>query len=262
LHRKKVKIIGKWRLTQLYENSRFFDRCGKCSVDGKYLMKKSLAFAMLSLSALMGSGAPIQASTVTFAAPNWVYNDTATVSWRVLIDDFTAGKYRVKISIDAPPVGDIFAFGFDSDLTGLNSASVTNVSATTVDTITGFYGTGINAQVTCGSGCNFNGIGQAFDYIVKLGAPGAASGLNTYWEFLIAHPAASLLSSFTQVGIRAQSIGTGGLSAKDYNSNPTYCQGLCAEPVEEVPLPAAFPLLAAGIGAMGLMGWRKRRNTV
>lgn len=225
-------------------------------------MKKSFAFAMLSLSALVAGGnfAPSHASTVTFATPSWVYNDTATVSWRVLIDDFTAGKYRVKISIDAAPLGDIFAFGFDSDLTGLSIASVTNVSSATGDIITGFYGTGINAQVTCGSGCNFNGIGQAFDYIVKLGAPGAASGLNTYWEFLIAHPAASLLSSFTQVGIRAQTIGTRGLSAKDYNSNPTYCQGLCAEPVGEVPLPAAFPLLAAGLSAMGFMGWRRKKK--
>lgn len=30
--------------------------------------------------------------------------------------------------------------------------------------------------------------------------------------------------------------------------------------VSPVPLPAALPLLAAGIGAMGFMGWRKRRK--
>lgn len=29
-----------------------------------------------------------------------------------------------------------------------------------------------------------------------------------------------------------------------------------------VPLPAALPLLAAGLSAMGFMGWRKRRKTV
>lgn len=28
----------------------------------------------------------------------------------------------------------------------------------------------------------------------------------------------------------------------------------------EVPLPAALPLLAAGLGAMGFMGWRRKRN--
>ena len=30
----------------------------------------------------------------------------------------------------------------------------------------------------------------------------------------------------------------------------------------EVPLPAAFPLLAAGLGAMGFMGWRKKRKAL
>ena len=30
--------------------------------------------------------------------------------------------------------------------------------------------------------------------------------------------------------------------------------------ISPVPIPAAFPLLAAGISAMGIMGWRKRRK--
>lgn len=32
--------------------------------------------------------------------------------------------------------------------------------------------------------------------------------------------------------------------------------------VSEVPLPAALPLLAAGLGAMGFMGWRRKRKAV
>jgi len=32
--------------------------------------------------------------------------------------------------------------------------------------------------------------------------------------------------------------------------------------LEPVPIPAALPLLAAGLGAMGLMGWRRKRKTV
>lgn len=226
-------------------------------------MKKTLAIALLAASAFV---APViftaaSASTVTFATPNWVYNNTANASWRVLIDDFTAGQYRVKVSIDGAPLGDLLALGFDSDLTGLTSSSVTHVSSSTGDAMTGFFGNGTNNQVTCGLGCNFNGIGQAFDYIVVLGVQGSASGLNTYWEFLIAHPVLSLLNSFTQVGIRAQTIGTSGVSAKDYNNTPTYCQGLCA-PVETVPLPAALPLLLGGLGGLAWLGRHRKRNSL
>ena len=32
--------------------------------------------------------------------------------------------------------------------------------------------------------------------------------------------------------------------------------------VSDVPLPAALPLLAAGLGAMGFMGWRRKRNAL
>lgn len=31
--------------------------------------------------------------------------------------------------------------------------------------------------------------------------------------------------------------------------------------ISEVPLPAAFPLFATGLGVMGLLGWRRKRQT-
>ena len=33
-----------------------------------------------------------------------------------------------------------------------------------------------------------------------------------------------------------------------------------AEPVSAVPLPAALPLFATGLGALGLIGWRRKRK--
>jgi hypothetical protein len=31
--------------------------------------------------------------------------------------------------------------------------------------------------------------------------------------------------------------------------------------VSATPLPAALPLFATGLGALGLLGWRRKRNT-
>ena len=31
-------------------------------------------------------------------------------------------------------------------------------------------------------------------------------------------------------------------------------------PVSEVPLPAALPLFATGLGALGLLGWRRKKK--
>jgi hypothetical protein len=36
--------------------------------------------------------------------------------------------------------------------------------------------------------------------------------------------------------------------------------GVTGEAVPETPLPAALPLFATGLGAMGLLGWRRKRK--
>ena len=50
---------------------------------------------------------------------------------------------------------------------------------------------------------------------------------------------------------------------QDGKSNDSYASWLVStEVVAPVPLPAALPLLAAGLGAMGFMGWRRRKASV
>jgi hypothetical protein len=36
--------------------------------------------------------------------------------------------------------------------------------------------------------------------------------------------------------------------------------GLAEVPPSETPLPAALPLFATGLGALGLLGWRRKRK--
>jgi hypothetical protein len=40
----------------------------------------------------------------------------------------------------------------------------------------------------------------------------------------------------------------------------TFGEGIGNEPIPETPLPAARPLFATGLGALGLLGWRRKRK--
>jgi hypothetical protein len=61
-------------------------------------------------------------------------------------------------------------------------------------------------------------------------------------------PAALPLSGITWVSNNADFVEPSG------NATPV------ANPVPETPLPAALPLFATGLGALGLLGWRRRRK--
>ena len=51
-------------------------------------------------------------------------------------------------------------------------------------------------------------------------------------------------------------IGTSGNSANVDN----ICLNTCTATLPEVPLPAALPLFATALGALGLLGWRRKRK--
>ena len=46
----------------------------------------------------------------------------------------------------------------------------------------------------------------------------------------------------------------------DFNGNGTMYHLFSVEPVQTTPIPAALPLFATGIGALGLLGWRRKRK--
>ena len=150
----------------------------------------------------------------------------------------------------------MLGFGFDTTLTGLTLSDLTFVSSSTGEGITGLY----TDTTSCGSGCNFNGAASAFDYIVGMGDQGSSNGLIEAFQFLIANTGNVLLdqTTFTRVGIRAQTVGPppdgGGGSTKDINS--------VNSAVQVVPIPAALPLFASGVGILGLVARRRSRSMV
>src|SRR5215216_1867577 len=88
---------------------------------------------------------------------------------------------------------------------------------------------------------------NTFDQIVRIGHQGTAGGLITATTFTIATHGQTLdASTFTMVGIRAQSVGLGpnggGGSAKDTSSTRTL--------IAAVPEPSSTLLLALALGSM------------
>jgi hypothetical protein len=152
-------------------------------------------------------------------------------------------------------------------LTSTNSSwSLTASDGTSVSSTTGggiISGTALEATPTgiytqggfgsiffCGDVSNCPGSGQtlAFQNLQLnggFGAPGVAS-LITWYEG-------------SSVVYQTGAIGhlPGIVSQVGFTIGP-FCQlGPCLSPT---PLPAAFPLFATGLGALGLLGWRRKRK--
>jgi hypothetical protein len=66
--------------------------------------------------------------------------------------------------------------------------------------------------------------------------------------------ALELFAPITQFNLRAVIAGPPILDRSVVASRASF------EPVSQVPLPAALPLFATGLGALGLLGWRRKRK--
>jgi hypothetical protein len=110
----------------------------------------------------------------------------------------------------------------------------------------------------CGPGCHFNGItSNTFDWIARIGHQGSAGGLITDTTFTLATHGQTLTSStFTALGIRAQSVGPtptgGGGSAKDISTTRTLTVA--------VPEPDSTLLLALAFGWLLALVWGWQRT--
>jgi len=139
----------------------------------------------------------------------------------------------VNGNFDAGPVGGQAPTGW----TYLNT-----FGATFGGVVTAGCGTG-------GSNCYYDGAVQAYDSITQ--AITTTPGLLYNISFDLSDN--SGLLTFL-------AISNNGLPGVEGNGINLVVYAGEGEPVRAVPLPAALPLFATGLGALGLLGWRKKRK--
>ena len=93
----------------------------------------------------------------------------------------------------------------------------------------------------------------------------ADAGLNSYeyWDTItLPNSALSLLAGGSpRVSLTLQGPGLGVLGTTTYNGAALDFSTIAIDTVgTATPLPAALPLFATGLGAMGLLGWRRKRK--
>jgi hypothetical protein len=80
---------------------------------------------------------------------------------------------------------------------------------------------------------------------------GDVTGSTTSIAFLLANSNQTAYAFFDDSGAGPD---------KDYDDMVVRIDFVVTPPVTPVPLPAALPLFASGLGAMGLFTWRRRRK--
>jgi hypothetical protein len=154
--------------------------------------------------------------------------ESATVT--VVSYSFTASGFTPNAP-DDPVLG---SFGFTFDDTVLGDFAITFLNLT------------INGTVYDTSNSSGNFAGTTFSFGGNIGTVNTLVGFTNDWAIAFDYPTL-LPSTFNY------STSTDGSTYTTTTISPN--------PVAEVPIPPALPLFAAGLSAMGFMGWRRKRKT-
>ncbi|MBB1492636.1 VPLPA-CTERM sorting domain-containing protein [Paracoccus sp. MC1854] len=203
---------------------------------------KTLYALAVAAAATLGFAASSQAATVTYTNPQ----PTPKIQLTVSDDPVNALQFSLSTLVGA---ADYLALGFNyaGSLTQSDLSLVSYTGGANTPALSLFGSTSVGKVNNCGTGCNFNGAGSAtlFDYIVRIGQPGAGPNLVSSVVFNIATLAG--LSDLTQFAVRATSTSNPGGSIK---------ADLLPQPAP-VPLPASGVLLLAGLAGLAVARRRK-----
>ena len=101
-----------------------------------------------------------------------------------------------------------------------------------------------------GTNCYFDGAIQAYDFITQ--AIATAIGSQYTISFMLSDNGS--LTTFSALSTNGNVTDTGG------NGIDLLVYAGALPTPANVPLPGALPLFATGLGALGLLGWRRKRK--
>jgi hypothetical protein len=190
-------------------------------------MRLSSAFAVAILASVVAFASPLSASTV-YSVSDVV---GAVTLGGTITTDGTIGALTVANIVD-----------FDVSLTGIGTTHITkstNIRPTFI---------GGNALSATLGGLFFNFSGTGFFNIQTTGVTGSQ------WVMCAsAGSSCTPLNNWFVNGGGSSGVFNGEVGTVEVAIGP-------GDPATSTPLPAALPLFATGLGVLGLLGWRRKRN--
>jgi PEP-CTERM motif len=214
-----------------------------------------------------GESSTIQSGGIAMALKISTVTCAAVIA---LIAPQTAGAASLSINDAVTPDGSIIfsvgqfdrGVGFVLDGTTLMSAGLGTASATVsegtaasgpiIHTFTGQFLTGGSLVMPTSGTIAFTEAGGGISDILTFSYTGGGAGnvatltgsfVSDLTTSLVAPPGAILVAEGTP-----------------FTFNNTNITASAVSDVDVVPLPGALPLLASGLGALGLLGWRRKRK--
>jgi hypothetical protein len=266
LHDLTLKSLARTR-ARVAMNVRYWHKADIAYHDAHSLTPVALRVGAMALFHSGIAGANVMEFKKYFASGVATVTNVATAS-------FVAGLVSIWLAGYSPAVANTIELQFSDNLSG-NLGDNIDIVITTA-TVPGPYPSSgsLITNITGQGFLSYNfGLGT-IQYPVNLSGPNSNSDadnlLFSTFPFIDANGIGlhtdSLLGIYTDFTLRAVPVGNGfryDLCTSDCVSNNIITLSFTLTPVADptqTPLPAALPLFATGLGALGLLGWRRKRK--
>jgi hypothetical protein len=203
-------------------------------------MSKFLSVALLASASAIAAFVPIQAEAVpvaTWGGSFVTINGSVDQNQEVTFTGETTFGTRSVSTAD----GSASVQSTPTPLPAITSTATANATATAAEATATSIGGNNNGAFT--TSATVSSLFTNVDYLIEMNA------------FALAHPSGTATTFFDPFFFLDQSL-------VDLGYSITVSPGIgnSLEVASATPLPAALPLFATGIGAFGLLGWRRKKK--